>query len=250
MDSKEIIKLNETYHQGDKVQKRIITPKNYTYRTLVDVLDRYIKREDKILDLGCGVGTLDFYLASKGNYVTGIDQSEIAVNMARRNSQVLGLDKNITYFRKNIFKFNTKKKFNDVLMLEVIEHLPDDDKAFVIARKLLNKNDLLFISTRSARAPLSRIGFTKKHDKRVGHLRRYTLEGLEKIVKSLGFAITYKSKTEGFSKELLFSYPKFGSPIVRIANRFALVSDLLNFFDNIFLKLFGESQLVIVARKK
>ena len=250
MDSKEIKKLNETYHKEDKVQKRIITFKNYTYRTLVDVLDGYIKQGDKILDLGCGVGTLDFYLASKGNSVTGIDQSKIAINIAARNSKALGVDKNTTYFQKNIFKFNTKEKFNDVLLFEVIEHLPNDTKAFVMARKLLKRNGLLFISTRSSSAPLSRIGLTKKHDERVGHLRRYTLEELGKMIISLGFAVTYKSKTEGFFKELLFSYPKFGSSVVRIANRFELVSDVLNFVDNIFLRLFGESQLVIVARKK
>ncbi len=250
MDSNKINKLNEMYHKGDRVQKRIINFKNYTYRTLVEVLDVYIKQGDNILDLGCGVGTLDFYLASKGNSVTGIDQSGIAVKMATRNSKILGVDNKTIYFQKSIFKFSTKEKFDDVLLFEVIEHLPNDAKVFPIVRKLLKRTGLLFISTRSSRAPLSRIGLTRRHDERVGHLRRYKLEEVEKTLKSLGFKVVYKSKTEGFFKELLFSYPKLGSPVVRVANRFALVSDTLDFVDNVFLKLCGESQIIIVARKR
>jgi len=36
------------------------------------------------LDVGCGVGTLDFYLASKGKSVTGIEISKRAVNIANK----------------------------------------------------------------------------------------------------------------------------------------------------------------------
>ena len=248
MNSKEIRKINESYHKEDKLQKRIITPKNYTYRVLVGVLDKYIKGKKEILDLGSGVGTLDFYLASKGNKIVGVDESLIAVDMAKNNSSVLGTDKNITYIQKNILNYKSEKKFDNVLLFEVIEHLPDDKKAFILAKSLLRKEGLLFVSTRSINAPLSRIGLTEKHDKRVGHIRRYTLEGLEKTLKDLGFKIVYKIKTEGFSKELLFSYP-FGAPFVRAANKFGIVSDALNFIDDLLLKLFGESQVIIVAKK-
>ena len=249
MNSKEIKEVNENYHKDDKLQKRIITPKNYTYRTLVDVLDKHIKHKGIILDLGCGTGTLDFYLASKGNKVTGVDQSKIAINMARKNAKALGVEKDTKYFQKNILKFESKEKFDAVMLFEVIEHLPDDTKAIVNAKKLLKKNGLLFISTRSANAPLTRIGLTKKHDKRVGHLRRYTLKSLSKVISSTGFRSIYKSKTEGFSKELLFSYP-FGAFLVRAANKFGIISDILNFFDKILMNLFGESQIIIVAKKQ
>lgn len=249
MNLKEIREINENYHKGDKLQKRIITPKNYTYRTLVEVLDKYIKGKIKILDLGCGVGTLDFYLASRGSKVTGVDQSKIAINMARKNANTLGVEKNTKYFQKNILNFGSKEKFDAVMLFEVVEHLPDDVKVIVNAKKLLKKNGLLFISTRSINAPLSRIRLTKKHDKRVGHLRRYTLEGLAKIVSNSGFRSVYKVNKEGFFKELIFSY-SFGSSLVHVANKFEIVSDILTFFDNILMNLFGESQVIIVAKKK
>lgn len=248
MNLKEIRKINESYHEADKLQKKVITPKNYTYRVLVSVLDKYIKGKKEVLDLGSGVGTLDFYLALKGKKIIGVDESLIAVNMAKNNSQVLDVDKNITYIRKNILNYKSEKKFDAVLLFEVIEHLPDDKKALVLTKGLLKKEGLLFLSTRSINAPLSRIGLTRKHDERVGHLRRYTLGGLRKKLEDLNFKIIYKTKTEGFSKELLFSYP-FGAPIIRAANKFAVVSDVLNFIDILLLKLFGESQIIIVAKK-
>lgn len=215
----------------------------------MDVLDKYVKKNSKILDLGSGVGTLDFYLANKGGTVIGVDQSKIAVNMARKNAKALGVERNTKYFLKNILKFESKEKFDAVMLFEVIEHLPDDTKAIVNAKKLLKKNGLLFISTRSANAPLTRIGLTKKHDKRVGHLRRYTLESLSKVISSTGYRSVYKSKAEGFSKELLFSYP-FGAFLIRVANKFGIISDILTFFDKILMNLFGESQIIIVAKKQ
>lgn len=248
MNSREIGRINESYHRGDKPQKRIITRRNYTYRTLVELLDKYIKGKNNILDLGSGVGTLDFYLASKGNHVVGVDQSKIAINMAIKNARLLGVEKNIAYFQKDILKFESKEKFDAVILFEVIEHLPDDSKAIIKAKELLKRNGLIFISTRASNAPLTRIGLTKKHDIRVGHLRRYTLEGLVKIILNAGLKSIYKSKSDGFSKELLFSFP-FGAPFIRVANRFEIVSDVLTFFDKMLMKLFGESQVIIVARK-
>ena len=248
MNSKEIREINESYHRGDKPQKRIITPRNYTYRTLVEVLDKYIKGKKNILDLGSGVGTLDFYLASRGNNVVGVEQSKIAMDMAVKNARVLGVEKNTKYFQKNVFKFESKEKFDVVILFEVIEHLPDDFKVIIKAKELLKKNGLIFISTRAINAPLTKIGLTKKHDARVGHLRRYTLDGLAKIISNAGFKSMYKLKSDGFSKELLFSYP-FGASIIRVANRFEIISDVLTFFDKILMNLFGESQVIIVARK-
>lgn len=250
MNLKEIRIVNEAYHKADKVQKRVITSKNFTYRTLTDVLDKYVKENSEIVDLGCGVGTLDFYLASNGCNVTGIDDSEIAVQMAKKNAEVLGLTKRVKYIRKNIFGFKTNKKYDAVLLFEVIEHLPFDEKAIKLTKGLLRKNGYLFVSTRSSNAPLTRLGVTKKHDENVGHLRRYTLQGLGKMIRGEDLKVVVSKKTEGLLKELLFSYPKLGSPFIRLANRFSIISDILHFFDTLSMRLFGESQLIIVAKKK
>ena len=56
----------------------------FTYRHLIRILKPYLPKVKKILDIGSGVGTIDFYLASKGKEVTGIEISKSAVELARK----------------------------------------------------------------------------------------------------------------------------------------------------------------------
>jgi len=241
--------VNEQYHSKSKIHKRIITSKNFTYRILISIIDRYIWSGEKIVDFGSGVGTLDFYLAARGNKVTGVDFSEIAINMAKLNSRALGVEKNVRYFRRDLPVSKISGKYDSVLMTEVIEHLPDEKIVLKGVNKVLKKGGILIISTRSSNAPLNKIGLTKSHDRNVGHLHRYTLPRLEKFVIKAGFCVIEKGETEGFIRDFLFSFPKIGSQVVRIANRFENFSDFLTLIDSIFLEIFGEAQIYLVAKK-
>jgi len=104
------------------------------------------------------------------------------------------------------------------------------------------------ISVPSKNSPLFKLGFTKKFDERVGHLRRYNQEDLIRLLRKTGFKILEIQKTEGILRNFLF-VSKFTGQIIRVANRFWIVSDIFTFIDNITLKLFGESQLIVVAQK-
>jgi 2-polyprenyl-3-methyl-5-hydroxy-6-metoxy-1,4-benzoquinol methylase len=245
----ESLNVNEKYHLHSKIQKKIITNKNFTYRILLQIIDRYVSTKKKIADLGSGVGTLDFYLASRGNFISGFEYSKIAVKIAKMNAINFRLNNKIKYSRVDINKINNDNSFDVVLMTEVIEHVLDDQKVLKLANKILKKNGIIIITTRSSNALLFTTGFSKLHDKNVGHIRRYTFSSLKKIVKENKFELLEKGKTEGLLRDILFSYPIFGSQIVRMANKFALISDLLTIVDNITLKLFGESQIYIVAKK-
>ena len=61
----------EGFHSGTTAQHKIISSNNFTYRHVVHFIDKYLKRQMKVLDIGCGAGTLCFYIASKGNQVMG-----------------------------------------------------------------------------------------------------------------------------------------------------------------------------------
>ena len=241
--------VNEKYHSKSKIQKRIINSKNFTYRILVSIIDKYIRSGERIADFGSGVGTLDFYLASRSNKVTGVDFSEIAINMAKLNSRALGVEKSVRYFKRELPFADIPGKYDSVLMTEVIEHLPDENLVLKAANKILKKSGILIISTRSSNAPLYRIGLTKRHDKNVGHLQRYTLNRLEKLVIKQGFCVTETGITEGLIRDFLFSFPRLGSQIVKVANKFVIFSDFLTLIDNIFLEIFGGAQIYLVARK-
>jgi hypothetical protein len=91
-----------------------------------------------------------------------------------------------------------------------------------------------------------RLGLAKEFDKRVGHLRRYTLEDLVLLCQNAGFTVVETRKTEGILRNFLFLNPIAGKFIRFI--KFFLV-DVVTYIDNITVLLFGESDLVIVLEK-
>jgi ubiquinone biosynthesis O-methyltransferase len=242
-------KINEDYHLKDKLQKRVISESNFTYRNMTSILNKYLRQPVDVIDLGCGVGTLDFYLASKGNKITGVDAAGNAIKMARLNAKNLGVEENTNFIEANIEDFTSKKRYDVCVLTEVIEHVRHDSELIVKIKDLLKSSGLLILSTRSSRSPLTRLGITKQHDRNVGHLRRYTKQGLTKMIRGAGFKIVEVREKEGFLSEFLFSYPSFGSQIVRVANRFSTASKILRLFDDITLSLFGPSQLIVIAKK-
>lgn len=241
--------VHEIYHKATKKQVKIIRSNNFTYRHILKYLNKYIpeKSTKEILDIGSGAGSLSFYLAARGNHVIGIDISTKAIEESKKSSKILNL-KNISFLRASFPDTrDLGKKFDAVIFTEVIEHLEDDKLALRRINELLKKNGLLFLSTPSINAPLHKMGLTRKFDKEVGHLRRYTLPQLKNLLKDSDFKIIQSVKTEGIIRNFLFVNPYAGK-LVRYINFFA--SDLTTILDDISLKIFGNSNFIIIARKK
>ncbi len=239
-------KTHEVFHQSTQVQKKVINEKNFTYRIIFSVLNKYLIEKGKILDIGCGAGSISLNLATRGYNVFGIDISQNAVDSCKASSNFLGL-KNISFERMD-FPYNIPNgKFDFIICSEVLEHLKDDDVALKKIYSLLNKNGIAIISTPSKNAPLHRLGMAKEFDDRVGHLRRYTLEELVGMCKKNNFSILETRKTEGALRNFLFLNPIAGKSI-RFIKFF--VSDIISFFDEISLRLFGESQIFVVIQKR
>jgi SAM-dependent methyltransferase len=237
-------KFYEKYHSNRKIPKRIIGPKNFTYRHILTTLNKYCKTKD-VLDVGSGVGTVDFYLASQGKRVTGIEISQKAFNVAQLSAKKFGLEKNIIFKRQDFLKTKLNKKFSFIICSEVLEHMPDDRKALNKIRNTLQKDGLLLLSVPSTKTLLAKIGALNKFDKSSGHLRRYSMEDITKLLTDTGFEPIFKAKKEGIIRYSLFVF-KWGNPIIHAANKFAVISDVITFFDNISAILFGEADNIIV----
>jgi SAM-dependent methyltransferase len=179
----------------------------------------------------------------------GVDISKKAIYMAKRNAKMLGVDGNTKFVVCNFPKETIKGKYNLVVLSEVLEHLVDDVDTVKAINKLLQPNGILVLSTPSKEAPLFKMNMLNVQDNRVGHLRRYSVEGLSRILTSSKFKVLDVRRTEGVFRNFLFFFPSYGSLIVRVGNRFKYFSLLLTMIDNIFLKIFGESQIYIVAQK-
>lgn len=238
--------VHERYHSKTKRQLRIIKDNNFTYRLLISVISRYLKKPNqKILDIGCGAGTLSLYLANKGHNVLGLDISSKAIKECLKSKKALGLN-NVDFRTLDFLAMKTKNRYDAVLFTEVIEHLEDDSKALGSIHNFLKPSGIMILSTPSDTAPLHKLGITKKFDEEVGHLRRYSLEEIQEIVRKSGFKIIETEKTEGILRNFLFINPLAGK-LIRFIKYF--ISDIVTLADNSTIPIFGYSNIIIVAKK-
>ena len=242
---KRIEKKYEDFLKHSNPQRKIITDTDFTYRNITSLLNRLLRHPVKILDIGCGAGTIALYLASKGNDVLGIDISKNAIVSANESKKLIGL-KNVTFKKMHFPDETPEEKFDFIILTEVIEHLENDELALKKIFSLLKSNGMVLISTPSKNAPLYRLGIATEFDIRVGHLRRYTIQELARKCEKTGFKILETKKTEGIIRNFLFLSPIAGR-FIRFIKFF--VSDWITYIDELSLKLFGESNMFIVLQK-
>lgn len=237
--------LYENYHLGSKLQREVITYDNFTYRNTLDVIRKYISNKKTLLDIGSATGTISLLFASQGMVVDGIEISENGYRAANLNKNKLKI-KGVKFHNKSIEEFKTNKKYDLILCLEVIEHIVDDAECLRKITKFMNKDSVLIISVPSQNAPLFKLGLLTKFDKKVGHLRRYSLTKLRCLLESSNLKILEEYEKEGLIRSLLYSNPILGM-LIRLT-RFSIFNNLFTVLDKISLKLFNESQLIIVCK--
>lgn len=240
--------LYQVFHQSTAPQKRMISKNNFTYRIILSVIDKYLKKGSKVLDIGCGAGTLSLYIAGQGCKVIGIDIAENAILAAKKSAELMDI-KNVQFFTMDFSKKTPsgKDKFDIILCIEVLEHLKEERLALERLFDLLSPGGIAIISVPSKNAPLYRLGLATDFDKRVGHLRRYTSKELEGKCVSIGLTILESNKTEGVVRNFLFLNPVAGK-LVRFVKYFMVT--VVSFVDELSLRLFGESQLFVIVKKQ
>lgn len=239
--------LYEKYHQNIKLQKKIILLHDFTYKNTLIRINKYIPASGSVLDIGSATGTISFYLGSKGLDVDGIELSRHAVKYANLNKQIFKLN-NVNFVNSSIENYKANKKYDLITCFEVLEHLKNDKKNLTKINKYMNKNSILAISVPSLNAPLYKLGFLSKFDKEVGHLRRYQMDEIKSLLDRKGFNVIEEFKTEGILRSLLFTNSIFGF-IIKFT-RFNIINNLISYIDNHTISIFGESQLILICRKK
>lgn len=136
---------------SDKItEKRLHSPyklRRYAHIAQYESVLAYVESGMKVLDAGCGEGTLSIMMAKKGAFVTGCDISkpniDNAVTHAKKNNLsninfVLGDAENLPF---------SDNEFDLVVSSHVLEHLPDFDKGLKEVMRVSKKRAVVAIPT-------------------------------------------------------------------------------------------------------
>ncbi|OGI12219.1 hypothetical protein A3K64_02710 [Candidatus Micrarchaeota archaeon RBG_16_36_9] len=99
-------------------------------------------REKKILDLGCGVGTLSKILKKRGAIVKGIDISPKMIEFAKQNV------KDVEFKVGSVYKLPYKSETFDIVVASLVVHYFSNlNKAFKEIRRVLKKDGIFIFSS-------------------------------------------------------------------------------------------------------
>jgi ubiquinone/menaquinone biosynthesis C-methylase UbiE len=148
------------------------------------LMDQIIDGEAvQLLDLGCGTGAnLRFFCGhiGSGGRVTALDYSPLALDFAKQAIR----DLPVSLLRGDALKLPFPDAgFDIVSMLDVLEHLRDDDVALREVHRVLRPGGHLVWSVPAYKKLWSR------HDVALQHYRRYERLELQQLLKRHGFQI-------------------------------------------------------------
>lgn len=149
---------------------------------------KQIKGKKRILDVGCGDGSLVYKLANKNNYVVGIDVDSKALSVAEQNNYY----DNIRFIERNFLVHNFKKEKFDVIIFVASIHHMDMERALVKARTLLNRNGIILI-----------VGLSKPSS-----IFDYTLEVLRVVPSMIISKIKGNKTSEDLNIDVNYNFPK------------------------------------------
>ena len=115
------------------------------YRVLLDAMDSDAKR---VLDIGCGDGTLTHQIAQRAHRVWGVDDSLLPLRLAHAE-----FDRRPSQRRPSLANADARnlpfpsETFDCVVMADVIEHIDAPDSVMSEAHRVLRKGGQVLLTT-------------------------------------------------------------------------------------------------------
>ena len=154
-----------------------------------------------ILDLGCSEGSYSLNIAKAGYDVTGVNLFKESIELATRRAQSFGLSDSCRFVQSDILDYKTDKKYDAVMLFEVIEHVADPDAVVAHMMDLTTPDGICYISTPNGTADEAStcLGVDLENaaaGEFKGHVRAYTEESLRELVKDYEVLDFYHSETD------------------------------------------------------
>jgi len=151
------------------------------------------KPDEKILDVGCGLGSIADVIAKHGAEVTGLEISVYATEKAKLRYESR---KELQFICMNALEMDYEGQFDKVLCYHLIEHL-DVDEGRVLLRKIRNalKSDGILvlglpINDFTLFRRLLRLIALRPWRGEPTHITSFSIEEIQREIASAGFNIT------------------------------------------------------------
>lgn len=212
------------------------------------------KKGHSFLEIGCGTGIVLVLLEKLGFLVTGLDIHREGLQLARKRTKARLLC-------ADVYKLKEKKKYENVGLFDVIEHVDNDALFLTTCRNMLMDRGRVIITVPADMRLWSRM------DEASGHKRRYTKRDLINLLQKSGFKVEYSSYFNFLLYIPLFLFRRLSDEQMKKENQHHLLIEELklpplpvNFLLKWFLLIesqilrviqipFGTSLIVVGSRK-
>jgi 2-polyprenyl-3-methyl-5-hydroxy-6-metoxy-1,4-benzoquinol methylase len=205
---------------------------------------KHVDANKKILDVGCSVGELGKYLKRyKNAEVYGIDISNKAIQKATKildGAFVVNIDTDKIPF--------AKKKFDEIICADVLEHLYDPVSVLKKLSSYLKDDGIFILSIPNVanikirlNLLLGRFDYTDKGILDNSHIRFFTRKTVNKLIKDSDLILQKYDYTPGFSFFLFRNLDENNIVSLRHRMKYFLTSLIPSLFC---------AQHIVIARKK
>ena len=132
------------------IEKRFQSPyalRRYSHIQQYESILRFVEKNMRVLDVGCGEGVLSVMMAKKGAIVTGCDLSKPNIEKCKLYAKESGIS-NSEFIVGDAEKLPfDDSSFDLVVSSHVLEHLPDFDKGLSEVMRVTKKRAIVAIPT-------------------------------------------------------------------------------------------------------
>lgn len=160
-------------------------------------------KHERVLDAGCGSGTISHFLSRHAGHVVGIDSNPAAIDYAKQAYQAPNLE-----FRLGQFgDLKNEEPFDKIYCIEVIEHLYQSQVAEVLSlfRTLTKPQATLFLTTPNYRSLwpvierlLDAFGLVATLDE-VQHVTHFIKPRLVRMCEQAGWSVSHIGSFNGMA---------------------------------------------------